>query len=100
MVTDYAISRLRVTVPAEFDVVASGTEAGPPAPAPGPVPPGQRARKLFVYEAARPVRYLSCVISRFARVTTRQVMVGPEDDPIAALPVTLQVQSNPRQACP
>ena len=38
-VTDYAISRLRVSVPAEFDVVASGVESAPPAAAPGPVPP-------------------------------------------------------------
>ncbi len=97
-VTDYAISRLRVTVPAEFDVVASGVDSGPPAPAPGPVSPGQRARKLFVYEAAQPLRYLSCVISRFTKVTTREMLIGGEDNPVAAKAVTLNVQANPRQA--
>ncbi len=97
-VTDYAISRLRVTVPAEFDVVASGVESGPPAPAPGPVPPGQRARKQFVFEAAQPLRYLACVISRFTTVSTREMLIGAENDPIAAKTVTLNVQANPRQA--
>jgi Peptidase family M1 domain len=97
-VTDYAISRLRVTVPAEFDVVASGVESGPPAPAPGPVPSGQRARRQFVYEAAQPLRYLACVISRFTKVSTREMLIGAENDPIAAKTVTLNVQANPRQA--
>ncbi len=97
-VTDYAISRLRVSVPAEFDVVASGVESAPPAAAPGPVPPGQRARKLFVFEAAQPLRYLACVISRFTRVTTRDLLIGAESDPVGAKPVKLTVQANPRQA--
>ena len=97
-VTDYAISRLRVSVPAEFDVVASGVESAPPAAAPGPAPPGQRARKLFVFEAAQPLRYLACAISRFTRVTTRDLLIGAEDDPVGAKPVKLTVQANPRQA--
>ena len=74
-VTDYATSSMRVTVPPEFDVVASGRETGLPAPAPGGVEPGQRARKLYVFESERPVRYLSCVISRFQRVATRQLSI-------------------------
>jgi hypothetical protein len=96
MVTDYAISRLRVTVPAEFDVVASGIETAL-APAPAAAASGQRARKQFVYEAVQPVRYLSCVISRFTKVTTRDMLVGPEKDPIASKLVTLNVLANPRQ---
>jgi Peptidase family M1 domain len=74
-VTDYATAHLRISVPAEFDVVATGTQAGPAAPAPGNVSAGQRPRKLFVYEAERPVRYLSCVISKFNDVTSRQILI-------------------------
>jgi hypothetical protein len=91
-VTDYAISRLRITVPSEFDVVASGVETAPPSPA-----PGQGSRKLFVFEATQPLRYLACAISRFTRVTTREMLIGPENDPLAAKSVTLNVQANPRQ---
>ena len=34
--------------------------------------PGQRARKQYVFEADRPMRYLACVISRFTRVASRE----------------------------
>ena len=99
MVTDYATSHLRVTVPAEFDVVATGSETGPPTPAPGPVPQGQRARKLFVYEAQQPVRYLACVLSRFTRVATREVTVtNVPEGALPSAPLTLSVHANPRQA--
>lgn len=102
MVTDYATARLRITVPAEFDVVASGTPVGSPAPAPGPVEPGQRPHKMFLFESDRPVRYLACVISRFTPVTAAQLNVpsaparaanGDSGDDA----VSLIVQANPRQ---
>jgi hypothetical protein len=122
-VTDYTTAQLRIIVPAEYDVVASGVEEGPSGLAPGVVDPGQRARKLFVYAAEQPLRYLSCIISRFNRVTTRQVTIpatprrrtvtrGPaegEPDEVATQPpqpvetpagndtVTLHVRANPRQ---
>ena len=99
MVTDYATSQLRVTVPAEFDVVATGTETGPPGPAPGAGPQGPRSRKLFVYEAHQPVRYLACVLSRFTRVATREVTVSnPSAGALPSAPLTLSVHANPRQA--
>jgi Peptidase family M1 domain len=96
-VTDYAISSLRITVPAEFDVIATGNEAGPPAPAPGAVPPGQRARKLYVFDSKRPMRYLSCVISRFTRVASRDVVLAAAGNGAPPAPVALNVQANPRQ---
>jgi hypothetical protein len=110
-VTDYATAKLRITVPQEFDVVASGTPVGPPAPAPGPVESGERPRKLFVFDADRPVRYLSCVISRFSTVTTAEMRIttsddterggiehGPSEDAARDKGVSLIVQANPRQA--
>jgi hypothetical protein len=100
-VTDYATARLRLVVPDDYDVVASGAPAGPPAPAPGVVAEGERPRKMFVFDCERPVRYLAAVISRFNPVTTAQMNVP--SDPTAADDgdgddgVALYVQANPRQ---
>jgi hypothetical protein len=74
-VTDYATSHLRISVPPDFDVVATGTAVGPGAPSPGSVEPGQRARQLFVFESELPVRYVGCIISRFNDVGTRRVPI-------------------------
>jgi hypothetical protein len=74
-VTDYAAARLRINVPPEFEVVASGSPVGEPQPAAGPVPAGQRPRKQYVFMSDRPVRYLSCVISRLTHVSRAQLKV-------------------------
>jgi hypothetical protein len=102
--TDYATGELRIIVPPEYDVVATGTPAGPAAPAPGPVEPGQRPRKMFVFRADRPARYFGCVISRFTPVTTAQLTLPSISAPVVdgdghsgAATVSLIVQSNPRQ---
>lgn len=119
-VTDFATARIRITVPPEFDVVASGMPTAPPAPAPGPVPEGERPRKVFVFESERPVRYIACVISRFATVSTAEVVfdapaIAVDDDQGTAGrtgddetvnasearragSVSLIVRANPRQA--
>jgi peptidase M1-like protein len=114
-VTDYATARLRIVVPAEYDVVASGTPVGAPAPAPGPVESGSRARKMFVFDSDRPARYLACVISRFNMVTSAELhipspdtdtargeqtsMAGPVEGAASGDPsLSLVVQANPRQA--
>jgi hypothetical protein len=99
-VTDYATARLRLIVPDDYDVVASDAPVGPPAPAAGVVPEGERPRKMFVFDCERPVRYLAVVISRFNPVTTAQMNVP--SDPTAADgdgsdAVSLYVQANPRQ---
>ena len=103
-VTDYATGELRIMVPPEYDVVATGTPAGPAAPAPGPVESGQRARKMFVFEADQPARYFGCVISRFTSVTTARLTVPSlpaglvdGDGHTASDTVSLIVQANPRQ---
>jgi hypothetical protein len=100
-VTDYATAHLRVTVPDGFDVIASGSPVGPAAPAPGVVEPGQRARKQFVFETDRPVRYLGCVISRFNAIHTARLDVSTGahmEDGDSRDTVSLHVQANPRQA--
>ena len=88
-VTDYATARMSITVPNDFEVVASGDPAGPPGPPPGVVDPARR-RKTYVFNAARPTRYLAVVISRFNPVDSRRVSAGGTE-------VALYVQSSPRQ---
>jgi hypothetical protein len=91
VVTDYATAHLRITVPSDYDVVATGQRTAPPAPAPGVVD-SQHARKMFVFDATAPVRYLACLISRFSPVDSRRIRVGTADQQI-----DLSVQANPRQ---
>ncbi|MBL8138413.1 MAG: hypothetical protein JNL48_17445 [Acidobacteria bacterium] len=72
-VTDYATATLRVAVPAEFHVAASGTPASSepellPGSAPGEVP-----RRLFTFRTGHPVRYLGAVVSRMNRVDAATV---------------------------
>ena len=116
-VADYATARLEITVPAEYDAVASGTPAGPPTRAAGPLRPGERARKSFVFNSRKPLRYLACVISRFNLVATTDLVLpltderratisgaeGPAHGPLdggdkSESQLSLVVQANPRQA--
>ncbi len=86
-VTDYATASIRVTVPYDFDAVASGEPAGPSSPVAGDT--GQRRRKTFVFEAVRPARYLAVVVSRFNRLDTARISAGGSD-------VSLHLQGTPR----
>ncbi len=69
-VSDYALATLRITVPQDLEVVASGRLVGPPTPATGQ---GMRGMKTFVFENDRPARYLSCVITRLTPVTSTRL---------------------------
>jgi Peptidase family M1 domain len=89
-VTEYATSKVSLTVPGEYDVVASGTPQGPPSlvPAPGT----QRPRKQFVFQSAQPLRYLAFVVSRFQSAPAEPLKLKDDTDPL-----TLFVEANPRQ---
>jgi len=104
-VSDYATARIRLTVPVAYGCVASGEQAGPPEVVMGRSP--LDARHVYVFNAKRPARYLSFIISRFIRAERTAVAF---DDPPAgragvdaegsAAPypgVTLTVEANPRQ---
>jgi hypothetical protein len=106
-VPDYATARLRITVPDEYQVVATGTPIASAAESGSDrtAPPGRRA---FAFEAGGPVPYLACIISRFDIVSETTVDVptlgvsgisgGPADNrPGALAPLSLVVQANPRQ---
>jgi hypothetical protein len=63
-VGDYALARMRLTVPVRLSVVASGRLAsGSPTPVTGGPRDGE-PRRTFTFDATQPLRYLSVVISR------------------------------------
>ena len=84
-VTDYATARIRVAVPPDFGVVASGTPAGEAAAPEGDTDQDRRGWKLFAFETDRPVRYLACVVSRFSHVSSRQLTVPGRDGRVTAV---------------
>ena len=104
---DYATATLRITVPAEYDVVATGLEAvGSPMAVPAIGAAG--AAKVFVYVAGEPVRYLSCLIGRLVHVNSSslELPIGPVDAAgVQTSPpgdatrgdMTLAIQAAPRQ---
>jgi hypothetical protein len=87
-VSDYALATVRITVPNEYDVVASGMPSG--APRPATPASGGRQQKTFLFQNDRPVRYLSCVISRFNQVATTTLNIrassGSFGDPRVVMP--------------
>jgi len=101
-VTDYATAHLRLAVPGEYNVIASGIlEEGSPSAAPSAALDGSsRAvpRLVYAFTAPQPVRYLGIVISRMIRVDAATVAL--DIVPIKAPPPdmsgtsTLQQQIN------
>ena len=89
-VSDYASAKIRLTIPATLDAVASGElDAGYPQLVEGAG--GVPLRKHYVFTANAPVRYLSFIISRFTRAETATI----------ALPhgtLNVAIEANPRQA--
>jgi Peptidase family M1 domain len=87
-VTDYATASLRITVPAGFDCVASGTlDEGFPTAIAGR--DGQQA-KVYLFTTAQPLRYLAFILSRFVRI-------DPTNVAVSSGMLRLDVQANPRQ---
>jgi hypothetical protein len=72
-VSDYALGTLRVTVPTDYDVVATGTLTGPARPLTDSAT--ARGQKMFTFQNDRPVRYLSCVISRMSPVVSTKLPI-------------------------
>jgi peptidase M1-like protein len=106
-VSDYATARIHLSVPTTIDAVASGElEPGFPTIVAGKDP--TQNRKLYVFTAAQPLRYLAFIMSRFARVETSTIAFptgrGAADGPDAAAlngtkyhSLNLSVETNPRQ---
>ncbi len=102
--TDYATATMRITVPTAYDCVASGSLV-PGAPELMPARDTAPARKLYVFDARQPLRYLAFVVSKFIRAETATVGFdhASAQDGLPALSGTvnhslnLAVEANPRQ---
>ena len=95
-IPDYASASLRLTVPNDYRVVASGepvadTSVGFQAePSGGPIGP------TFAFRANQPLRYLAFVVSRMSKVAERRIDLTDEAAGAGGDPVTLAVEANPR----
>jgi hypothetical protein len=107
-VTDYATARLQINVPASLECVASG-DLAPGSPTLLPVKDGVPGRKLYMFSATQPLRYLAFVVSRFVQsdVVTLPFDYAPRENGGDDTPATsgvyydsldLSVEANPRQA--
>src|SRR5262249_17936778 len=104
-VTDYATAKLRITVPQQYDCVASG-DLAPGSPTIAEGKPGPR--KVYEFTATQPLRYLAFVISRFTPSAPATVGLTPDppgdSDGLPLLTgasyesLNLSVVANPRQA--
>ena len=103
-IPDYATASLRLTLPDDYRVVASGepvTEAA--ASSPAGQEPAQSGR-TFVFRANQPLRYLAFVASRLTRVAERRITfsddaAGADDDPtLITVDATSRVLSRGRAA--
>jgi hypothetical protein len=81
--SDYATATIRFTVPSTYSAVCSGAVAEG-----SPVllrTAGEEAqRRLHVFTATAPIRYLGCVVSRFGATDPRDAVIGE-----TRLPVTM-----------
>jgi hypothetical protein len=66
-VTDYATATIRMTVPDDYTVIASGVHASG-SPTRMPAAANGQGRTMFTFVAGQPLRYLSVLISRMLRV--------------------------------
>ena len=82
-VSDYATATMRLTVPAEYQIIASGSlvNSSIAAATGDPIRGAPRSMRTVEYSATRPARYLSCLISRFSPVGQAKLEV-----PVAPAP--------------
>jgi hypothetical protein len=93
-VTDYATSRVRFSVPADYKVVASGLESVASPILVSHATSSSPARVAYLFEAKQPLRYIGAVISKFTRADRAGVAV---DVPGPRNTVTLAIDANRRQ---
>jgi len=107
---NYATAVLRLRVPPQYSCAASGeliTDAAEPGDgAPDTGGKGQEAApRVFLFRTIRPVRYLSCLITRLVKISNEEVQAAPAvhggDDTRAGgggyRELNLRVEANPRQ---
>ena len=100
--SDFATARLRITVPANFDCVASG-ELDPSSPSLVESLDDAEQNKAYVFNAVQPLRYLAFIVSRFVRAQNVAIGFSPSTRPARERPdglsyreLNLSVDANPR----
>ena len=76
VVSQYSVAHMKITVPALYDVVATGDRSSDSPRRTGSGAPGDPARKTFVFYTGQPVRYLAFAVSRLLPVVDSVVRVG------------------------
>jgi Peptidase family M1 domain len=108
VVSDYATARIRLTVPAHLDAVASGQlEPGFPIILPGKDSKDPALqRKQYAFVASQPLRYLAFIVSRFTRAETATIgfpevpLKMTEGIPLQGISyrsLSFSIEANPRQ---
>ena len=83
--SDYATAEMQLSVPSQYQVVASGSLLRSSVVAnQDPGRSGSKSVRVVDYVADRPVRYLACVISRFIAIGRSRVDVPAVSPPVAA----------------
>ena len=93
---DYATASLRLTVPNDYHVAASGeavTDAGSAPPAEGAT---VQSGNTFAFRANQPIRYLAFVASRMSKVAERKIDVSTETAGAGGDSITMTIEANPR----
>jgi len=110
-VNDYAVAAMRVTLPVEYQVAATGSTdpltgiAPTPTAAAPATAAGSAGKRMHTvqFQTDRPVRYLALVMTKLAQVGAMSVPVPRVAPPIAGIQdpgeksVRLEVLSTPRQ---
>jgi hypothetical protein len=109
-ITDYATASITITIPAAYGCIATGEMSSDSPQLQAAADPAQ-SRKTYLFTAARPIRYLAFIISRFARADRWTVAFGADRAPLGSAEekiapgreperyetLDLIVESNPRQ---
>src|SRR5436190_2690373 len=100
-VSDYATATIRISVPAGLECVASGELQGG-FPVIVPARDSSQGRKVYLFVAAQPLRYLAFIVSRFVRAETVTIAFPQATDGVRAPAranhsLNLSVEANPRQ---
>jgi hypothetical protein len=93
-ISDYATGSLRIAVPNDYRVVASGEPVTADASSEDPVS-GQTGR-TFAFQSNQPVRYLAFVTSRMTRVAERTIDLSSESAGAGSDRMTVTVDTNGR----
>jgi hypothetical protein len=100
-VSDYATATIRISVPAALECVASGQLQGG-FPFLVPAREAAQSRKVYLFVAAQPLRYLAFIVSRFVRAETMTIAFPQESESVrmparANHSLNLSIEANPRQ---